>query len=102
MKEIKLLVENIREEQNDAEKYAKLALLWKEKDQRLGDMFAQLAKEELTHSARLHEQAVRLIKEQTNAGIKPPEAMQAVWDWEHERMVEEEAEVRAMLEMYKS
>lgn len=69
----------------------------KETDKHLADMYAELARQELDHAGMEHEQAVRLIKEY---GKEPPAAMQAIWDWEHEQMIEEESEIRVMLEMY--
>lgn len=101
MKEIKMLAENIREELEDAEKYAWTALKYKDKDRDLAQTVAGLAKQEITHSELLHEQAVRLIKEQQEKGITPPAAMQAVWDWEHERMIEKTAHVKQLLEMFR-
>jgi hypothetical protein len=101
MKEIKMLAENIREELEDAEKYAWTALKYKDKDRDLAQTVAGLAKQEITHSELLHEQAVRLIKEQQEKGITPPAAMQAVWDWEHERMIEKTAYVKQLLEMFR-
>ena len=101
MKEIKMLAENIREELEDAEKYAWTALKYKDKDRDLAQTVAGLAKQEITHSELLHEQAVRLIKEQHEKGVMPPAAMQAVWDWEHERMIEKTAHVKHLLEMFR-
>ena len=99
MKEIKWLAENIREELEDAEKYALKALKWKDDRKDLSQTLAGLSKQELTHSELLHDQAVRLIKEQHDMGVTPPAAMQAVWDWEHERMIEKTAHIRQLLEM---
>lgn len=35
------------------------------------------------------------------SGIVAPASMQAVWDWEHELMVDKTAKIRALLDMYK-
>lgn len=99
--EIKELVEAMREELCDAEHYAKQAALYKGKDSRLADMYANLAKQELEHCNMEHMQVTRLITEYRESGHQPPEAMQAIWDWEHEQMVDHKAEIMAMLEMYK-
>ena len=48
----------------------------------------------------LHAQAVRLIKAQRDAGREIPASMQAVWDWEHEHMVEQQSDIERMLDMY--
>ncbi len=101
MKEIKLLVEDIREELEGAEHYAKLAAQYKTDDKALADTYATMASQELNHVDMLHAQAVRLINEQRASGVVAPASMQAVWDWEHELMVDKTAKIRALLDMYK-
>ena len=101
MKEIKWIAENIREELEDAEKYATAALKYKDTDWDLSQTLAGLAKQELTHSELLHNHAVKLIKEYREKNGPPPAAMAAVWDWEHEKMIEDTAHVKQLLEMYR-
>ena len=101
LKAIKTIALNIREEQCDAKKYAKLALEYAGIDRALGDMYHELARQEQEHASIQHEHAVRLIGEFTRSGKAVPEAMQAVWDWEHEHMIEEEIEISKMIDMYK-
>ena len=101
MKAIKELVENINDELEDAEKYAKLAVHLKGEDTRLADTYARLAGEELNHSELLHGQAVRLIEAHRAAGNTAPPAMMAVWDWEHKKSVDHKMEIKALMEMYK-
>lgn len=98
MKEIKYLVEEIKEELEGAEEYAKHALQYKWDDRTLSETLVAIATQELSHVDALHTQAVRLIKASTD---KPPAAMQAVWDWEHERMMDKTAKVKALLEYAK-
>lgn len=98
MREIKLLSELIREELDDATKYAKLAVQYKDSERRIGDAFANLARAELDHSSILHEQAVTLIRAFQGT---PPKAMQIVWDWEHERQMKQTQEIKILLDMYK-
>lgn len=97
MKEIKWLAEKIEEEIHDAEEYARAANHYKESDKELSRCCASLAEEELKHSDILHRQAVRLIQEHIDKGHETPPAMQAVWDWEHEKMVDRKAYVRHLL-----
>lgn len=102
MKVIKCLVEDIEEELEGAEHYAKLATKHKEDDRELADVYAKLANVELDHVNALHGQVVRIIKEYKAAtGKETPAPMQAVWDWEHEKMVDTTARIKAMLDMYK-
>ena len=93
-----MLAEMIREELDDAAKYAKMAVQYKETNRRLGEMFYNLSRQELEHANLEHEQAVQTIRE---SGQKAPAAMQAVWDWEHESQIEETAKIRQLLEMFK-
>jgi len=41
----------------------------------------------------------KAIKEQTASGVTPPVAMQAVWDWEHEHMIEHKSKVESILKV---
>jgi ferritin len=102
MKEIKELVENINEELEDAEKYARLAVMYKSEDSRLADTYVRLANEELNHSELLHGQAVRIIEAYKAAGQTAPPAMMAVWEWEHKKSIDHKAKVKSMIDMYKS
>ena len=99
MKEIKYIAERICEELEDAEGYAKHALKYKDTDREMSQALAELARQELSHSETLHHQAVRLIREQRDSGVTPPAAMQAVWDWEHERMIEKTAHIKHLIDM---
>lgn len=101
MKIIKHIVEDIREEMQGAEHYAKLATQYKDEDRTLADNYAKMAEAELCHVNALHDQAVRLIKEQKAAGVETPASMQAVWDWEHGKMVDTVARIKTMLNMYR-
>lgn len=103
MKIIKHLVEDIREELEGAEHYAKLATQYRDEDRGLADAYSKLAEAELGHVDALHAQVVRLIQEYKASNKGPvPAAMQAVWDWEHERMIDTITRVRALLSTYKT
>lgn len=101
MKQIAIIAKDIREELEGAEHYAKLATMYKDTDKTLADTYATMASQELVHVDALHGQAVRLIREFRAEGNTPPAGMQAVWDWEHEKMVEDMTRVKMMLDIYK-
>ena len=101
MKEIKCLVEDIKDELEGAEHYAKLALQYKHTDRQLADIYAKLAGVESEHVTVLHDQVVRLIKEHKEEGNDIPPAMQAVYDWEHEKMIDNLTRVRSIISMYR-
>ena len=54
MKEIKMLAEMIRSELDDAARYAKLAVQYKDTNRRLAEMFYDLSRQELEHSTIEH------------------------------------------------
>ena len=101
MKVIKYLVKDIQEELERAEHYAKLATQYKDEDRELADVYAKLANVELDHVDALHGQAVRMIRKQKDSSVQTPASMQAVWDWEHEKMVDTTARIKTMLSMYR-
>ena len=99
MKDIKYIVKQIREELDGAEHYAKVAA--KIKDTRSSDAstYAEMARQELGHVDGLHKMAVRLIEKAKADGTMTPPAMQAVWDWEHEQMIDRVAQIKSLLSM---
>ena len=101
MKIIKKMSEMIMDEAEGAECYAKKALMYKDERPKLGRMFYQLANEELGHVDTLHSAVVELITEYKAEHGEPPEAMMAVYDYLHEKQIEEVAEVKAMLSEYR-
>lgn len=101
MKIIKHIVEDIREELEGAEHYAKMATEYKYEDKQLADTYARMAQVELGHVGFLHDNAVRLIEEQKKSGVQVPASMQAVWDWEHSKQVDIAARVKSLLAVYR-
>lgn len=97
MKKIQCLVKDMGYELEAAEHYAKHALRNKDEDKELGDVYARVARQELEHCELFHAQAVRLIREH---GEAPNEAMRAVWEYEHDKIMEREAMIRMKLDMY--
>lgn len=102
MKLVKEIVKSIREELEDAEKYAWAAVHAKTEHHELADLYARLAGEELDHANMLHKQATEVIEQHKRQGYEAPVAMKAVWDWEHERYMEEYAEIKRILDMYRA
>ena len=101
MRLLKGLIEHIREEAEDVHAYAEEAIRVREEDPPLATVYAELAREEMSHAERLHKVAVDLIERAHRAGKNPPEVMKEIWDYEHKIMIEEMAEAKAMLELHK-
>ena len=99
MRIIKELSKRIKEELHDAEWYAKAAMEHKMEHSDLADAYHHLAKEERGHANLLHEKVVSIIRK-ASAEREPPPVMRELWAWQHEEIVEEEAEVVRLIEMY--
>ena len=101
MKIIQELSERINEELADAKHYAKFALKWRDERRHLADVFFSLSQDELRHANMLHGEAVDIIEEYRRENGDPPERMQAVYDYLHEKSIEAAAEVKRLQQMYK-
>lgn len=100
MKEIKLLMEHIEEELEDAHTYAALTLEYKSTDNSTADLFYKLSEEEMDHVRRLHKAAERLIESYRRQKGEPPEAMMAVYDHLHQRYIAKAEKVGVLQAMY--
>ena len=101
MEIIKKLSKMIDEEIDDAEKYARCALKYKDDNPSLSRLFYTLSQEEMDHMTRLHEQVVDLIRKYRDEKGEPPESMKAVYDYLHEQQIEKAAEVKNLQDMFK-
>ena len=100
MEVIKCLSGMIEDEIEDAEKYARKALEYKEKDRRLADVFNALSAEETKHMNMLHAEVVRLIEEYRRTNGEPPPGMMTIYEILHEKHIDDIKAVKILQSMY--
>ena len=101
MRKIKKLSDNIKDEIEDAQKYASDALELKDTDKDLADLYCTLASEELKHMEMLHAQVVKMIEAYRKDHGEPPADMQARYDILHEIHSGDARKVKLMIQLYK-
>lgn len=101
MKLIEKLSEMIDEEIEDAGKYAKCALKYKEENPALSKTFYDLSTDEMRHMTLLHDEVAHIIAQYRKENGEPPTAMLAVYDYLHEKQIEKAKEVKDYQAMYR-
>lgn len=101
MREIKDVSQDINSEIRDAEHYIRQALVYRERDKELADLYYRLSGEELDHMGRLHTQVTRLIDAAKRSGEAIPPGMPELYEYLHKMHVDASAKVVAMQAMYR-
>lgn len=101
MKIIQCMSEQIEEENEDAKKYAEMALKYKQERPEISQMYLKLSEDEIGHTGRIHDSVAGLIKDYRNKNGEPPAEMMAVYNYLHERQIEKTAVVKSMQDMYR-
>ena len=100
MKIIEKLCEYIEEEINDAAKYIKHALKIRDEYPDAAEMMNLLSAEEMKHMQMLHNQVVKIIENYRKMVGEPPAEMMAVYDYLHQKYIEEAKAVKVLQQMY--
>lgn len=101
MKVLKDLIEKANDTMEEVEWYAEKAHHLRNDHKPLADVYIKIAEQHIGIYNMLHEKMVMLIDEQKKSGVQVPPAMQAIWDYEHEKLVKEFAEAKYLIEEYK-
>ena len=101
MKIIKELSGMIEDEIKDAAKYARCALLHRDDHPALAELFVRLSDDEMQHMSLLHDKVVDLINTYRKDHGEPPADMLAVYEYLHNKHIEDAADVKRLREMYK-
>lgn len=102
MKLIEKLENQIEEEIEGAEGYAKCALANKEEYPDLADTYYTLAGDELDHVKTLHNHIAKLIRDYKDAHGEPPASMKAVYDYLHQKQIDKVNSIQIMLNQYRA
>lgn len=100
MRLIKTLSENIEDEIKGTEDYAKLAIEVRAEHPAMADVLFSIARQESEHVVRLHDQVEKLIQEYRAKHGEPPAGMLVLYEYLHEKHINDYAGAKRYLDMY--
>lgn len=101
MKIIEHLSDFIEEEIDGAEEYARCAVKHKDENPTLANAFYTMSLDELKHVTMLHDEVTKLINQYRNEHGEVPEGMQAIYEYLHEKHIDDVNEVKMYQSQYK-
>lgn len=96
---IRKLVDSIYKELRDARHYAMMALKHKETDHKWCGTFSAMSREEFGHAKNLHEMFREALDRSVAAGEMDQRGRDALYHWEHDTLIEEEAELNKLWDL---
>ena len=101
MKLIEKLSDKIEEEINDARSYTLMALEIAEDYPEMARILYTISMQEMEHMRMLHDGVTGIIQRYRAEHGDPPEKMMAVYEYLHNKHIQEAADVKVMQSMYK-
>lgn len=101
MKYISMLLEQMDDELDGAREYAQCALHLKDEDKELADVYASLARTELSHYQQLYNQMTRIMTNYRSEHGDMPHELQEFYDWQRTKTMNCMAEVKVLVDSYK-
>jgi uncharacterized protein Yka (UPF0111/DUF47 family) len=95
------LIEKMDDTMDEIEFYAEKAHAIRHDHKELADVYIKIASEHIEIYKMLHTEAVELIDDERRSGKAVPSEMEAIWRYEHERLVKEFAEAKYLVSEYK-
>ena len=102
MKIIKKLEDLIADEIHDVKKYAEMAAELKDDHPSLAQVLYTISTQEESHQAMLHNEVVKIVEEYRRKNGEPPQPMLAVYQYIHQKHVENLAEAKRYQDIYKN
>lgn len=99
---IKKISEMIEDELHVSEEYVLYALKYKTDNPSLAKSFYDLSLQEMNHVEILHNEVVKLISQHQKEHGDTPVAMQAVYDYVHEREIKKANEIKMYQTQFRS
>ena len=100
MKIIRKISDRIEEEIKDAKTHTMMAMEVKDEYPEMARVLYTISMQEMEHMRMLHDGLVTLIAKWRSEHGEPPEKMMAVYEYMHEKQIEEAAEVKTLQSMF--
>ena len=101
MKILKDLIKHADDTLEEVHEYVRQAYHIHQEHKALADVYIKIAETHISIFNMLHERMASLIEEEKRKGVQPPKEMVVIWEYEHEKLVDELTHCRVKIEDYK-